>query len=157
MAEFSVTDTNKSGFAQEDLLRGLPAQTGPLHCEPDGEMRLLSRRAGVHIDFHAHWHFHNSWGLPGHFGLLAHWGRDFEFSSMTRLTWSFGPVPSNFRQERHKFVTWPTMCAAHQYLSSFLRRCEKLRFREKVLYVHTCHSQFVANNDAATARFFMPT
>jgi hypothetical protein len=28
---------------------------------------LFARRAGVHIDFHAHRHFDNLWGFPGHF------------------------------------------------------------------------------------------
>jgi hypothetical protein len=28
---------------------------------------LFARRAGVHVDFHAHWHFDNLRCLPGHF------------------------------------------------------------------------------------------
>src|ERR1700756_937303 len=31
---------------------------------------LFARRAGVHVDFHAHRHFHNLRGLPSHSGVL---------------------------------------------------------------------------------------
>src|ERR1700733_5036142 len=30
---------------------------------------LFARRAGVHVDFHAHRHFNNLWSFPGHFIL----------------------------------------------------------------------------------------
>jgi hypothetical protein len=32
---------------------------------------LFTRRASVHVDFHAHWHFNDLWSFPGHFALLA--------------------------------------------------------------------------------------
>jgi hypothetical protein len=96
LAEFGATYANKSGNAQNYLIiRGFLAQTGSFDCELDSGMRLLPRRASVHVDFHADRHFDDLWSLPSHFGLPVA-GRDFASSSTAKLTWSFRTVPSNF-------------------------------------------------------------
>jgi hypothetical protein len=64
--------------------------------EPDKTVstRLFTRRAGVHVDFHAHRHFHNLRSLPTHQGPPKRCWHDARAGIKTRL-------PSNVAQARN--------------------------------------------------------
>jgi hypothetical protein len=58
-----------------DACLGSEAKTG-FSNRADRLLRgLFARRAGVHVDFHAHRHFDDLWSLPGHSNLLGFWVR----------------------------------------------------------------------------------
>jgi hypothetical protein len=51
--------------------------------------QLLARRAGVHVDLHAHRHFNDLWSFPSHLGLPrdgANTRTDHECKTVARLT-----------------------------------------------------------------------
>ena len=65
-----------------------PALSNKLLLEPGRPFRrvLFTRRAGVHVDFHAHRHFHDLRSFPTHEGLPSSVWHDVRAGSETRWT-----------------------------------------------------------------------
>ena len=114
---------------------------------------LLARRAGVHVDFHAHRHFDDFRSLPGHSrGLPLVWrGAHAEIerraSSKAAQVWN-DDEPSSVWLVRHpillsrtrSLLSWTKHCAIHKSIEDLIR----LPCAERCRYFNNRHSAFPA-------------
>jgi hypothetical protein len=87
----STLASSLSMLAVENFLRieqlARPAATSCCRSRADRfDALLFTRRAGVHVDFHAHRHFHNLRSFPTHEGLPSTVWHDVRAGTETRLT-----------------------------------------------------------------------
>ena len=78
-------ETSSSSNSETEQLPG-PQQQAVAGAGQTVSTRLFTRRAGVHVDFHAHRHFHDLRSFPTHEGLPSSVWHDVRAGSETRWT-----------------------------------------------------------------------